>query len=137
MTHVLVDTSVWVDYFKGGDKSAKLNVLIDQNIVAINDVILAELLPYMLVNKHIEVVKLLNELVKLPLSVDWDDVIRYRTQSFTLQRCHVGIADLLIALNAKKNACPVYSIDEGFQHLVQIMNVELYPEKKKGAQLRP
>lgn len=29
---VLVDTSVWIDYFKGGDKSKHLDALISDNV---------------------------------------------------------------------------------------------------------
>ena len=30
---VLVDTSIWIDYFKGGDGSTDLGTLIDENLV--------------------------------------------------------------------------------------------------------
>jgi len=43
---VLVDTSVWIDYLRNGKKSEKVDFLIDENIVAINDLILAELVPF-------------------------------------------------------------------------------------------
>jgi len=48
---VLVDTSIWIDYFRGGDVSKGLNYLIDENIVVINDIILAELVPYLIIKK--------------------------------------------------------------------------------------
>ena len=46
---VLVDTSVWIDYFRSGEKSEKLDFLIDENLVVINDLILTELLPLLIV----------------------------------------------------------------------------------------
>jgi len=49
---VLVDTSVWIDYFRSGDKSAKLDFLIDENLVVINDLILTELLPLLIVKQE-------------------------------------------------------------------------------------
>ena len=42
---VLVDTSVWVNYFRSGKDSGKLDFLIDENLIVINDLILAELVP--------------------------------------------------------------------------------------------
>ena len=30
---VLVDTSIWIDYFRAGDNSEDLNYLIDENVV--------------------------------------------------------------------------------------------------------
>jgi len=44
---VLVDTSVWIDYFRAGNKSAELDDLIDENIIVINELILAELIPFL------------------------------------------------------------------------------------------
>ena len=49
---VLVDTSVWIDYFRSGDKSEKLDFLIDENLVVINDLILTELLPLLIVKQE-------------------------------------------------------------------------------------
>jgi len=43
----LVDTSIWIDYFKAGDNSKDLGYLIDENLIATNDIILAELIPYL------------------------------------------------------------------------------------------
>jgi predicted nucleic acid-binding protein len=59
---VLVDTSVWIDYFRSGDKSGKLDTLIDENLVVTNDLILAELLPLLIIRKENDVVKLLKSI---------------------------------------------------------------------------
>jgi predicted nucleic acid-binding protein len=40
---VLVDTSIWIEYFRTGNNSDKLDFLIDENLIVINDLILAEL----------------------------------------------------------------------------------------------
>ena len=42
---VLVDTSIWIEYFRSGNNSEKLDFLIDENLIVINDLILAELVP--------------------------------------------------------------------------------------------
>ena len=44
---VIVDTSVWIDYFRSGNNSAKLDFLIDEDLIVINDLILAELVPFL------------------------------------------------------------------------------------------
>ena len=54
---VLVDTSVWIDYFRGGDKSGKLDFMIDENIIVINDLILAELVPYLMLRGQDKIVE--------------------------------------------------------------------------------
>jgi len=55
--HILVDTSIWVDYFKSGANSAKLDVMLEDNLIAINDIILAELVSFLIIKNNI---KLLN-----------------------------------------------------------------------------
>jgi hypothetical protein len=42
---VLVDSSIWIDYFRNTGKADALDVLIDENLVVVNDLILAELIP--------------------------------------------------------------------------------------------
>ena len=44
---VLVDTSVWIDYFRIGTRSAELDDLIDENIIVTNDLIFAELISFL------------------------------------------------------------------------------------------
>lgn len=41
----LVNTSIWIEYFRSGNNSEKLDFLIDENLVVINGLILAELVP--------------------------------------------------------------------------------------------
>jgi len=72
---VLVDTSVWIDYFRTGHKAAKLDDLIDENIIVTNDFILAELIPFLKLKRQAKVVKLLSEIDRLPLQIDWDDIM--------------------------------------------------------------
>jgi len=48
---VLVDTSIWIDYFRGGDNSKNLDFLIDENLIVTNVIVLAELIPYLKIKK--------------------------------------------------------------------------------------
>ena len=41
----LVDTSVWIDYFRNGITADMVDTLIKEDELCINDVILAELIP--------------------------------------------------------------------------------------------
>ena len=56
---ILVDTSIWIDYFRGAQNSQDLDVLIDENLIATNDIILAELVPYLKIRKQAKVSKYL------------------------------------------------------------------------------
>ncbi len=123
---VLVDTSIWIDYFKGGDDSTDLSTLIDENLVVTNDIILAELVPYLKVKKQVAVVKLLQEINRLPMQINWDEIVEFQVKCLKAGANGVGIPDLIIAQNAKANNCKVYSLDKHFRLLKQTIKVKLY-----------
>ena len=56
---VLVDTSVWIDYFRSGLSSSPLDILIDENVIVTNDVVLAELVPFLRVKRQFRTIRLL------------------------------------------------------------------------------
>ena len=75
---ILVDSSIWIDYLRDGKKSGKLDYLIDENIVVINDIILAELVPFLKMKKQKKIIDLLNSITKLNLVIDWAQIIDYQ-----------------------------------------------------------
>jgi len=127
MTGVLVDTSVWIDYFRAGNNSSDLDALIDENLVTTNDLILAELIPYLKIKKQIKVIKLLQEINRVPLQINWQEIIEFQIKCLKSGANGVGIPDLIIAQNAKANNYKVYSIDKHFRLLNQIIKLKLYP----------
>ena len=123
---ILVDTSVWVAYFRSGSNYEKLDFLIDENLVVTNDIILAELIPFLKVGKHNKLVQLLYNITKFDLVVDWKQVIDYQTKCLKSGLNGIGIPDLLIAQNAKRNKAKIYSLDNHFKLLKPIINFQLF-----------
>ncbi len=123
---VLVDTSIWIDYFKAGDNSKDLDYLIDENLIVINDIILAELVPYLKIKRKIKVIKLLHEINRVPLSIHWEELIEYQVKCLKGGANGAGIPDLIIAQNAKQNNCEVYSLDKHFRFLNKVLKIKLY-----------
>jgi predicted nucleic acid-binding protein len=123
---VLVDTPIWIDYFKGGDDSTDLSPLIDENLVVTNDIILAELVPYLRLKKQVAVVKLLQEINRLPMQINWDEIVEFQVRCLKAGANGVGIPDLIIAQNAKANNCKIYSLDKHFRLLKQVIKIKLY-----------
>ena len=123
---VLVDTSIWIDYFRGGDKSPEMDSLIDENLLVTNDIILAELVPYLKIKKQVKVVKLLHEVNRIPLKINWEEIIEFQVKCLKSGVHGVGIPDLIIAQNARENNCKVYSLDKHFRLLRQVLKVKLY-----------
>jgi len=123
---VLVDTSVWVDYFRDANSSADLDDLISENLIVTNDIILAELIPFLKVKKQLPVVKLLYEVNRLPMQINWKEIIEFQVRCMKAGSNGVGIPDLIIAQNAKTNNCEIYSLDKHFQLLNQVIKVKLF-----------
>ncbi|MCU7919552.1 MAG: PIN domain-containing protein [Candidatus Thiodiazotropha sp. (ex Epidulcina cf. delphinae)] len=123
---VLVDTSIWIDYFRGGGNAKELDFLIDENLIVTNDIVLAELIPYLKIRKQTKVVKLLHEVNKISLDIHWEEIIEFQVRCLKAGANGVGIPDLIIAQNAKQNNCIIYSLDKHFRFLNQVLKVKLY-----------
>ncbi len=114
---VLVDTSVWIDYFQSGAKSQKLDFLIDENLVSTNDLILAELIPHLRVRNQKRVISLLNKIKKCVISPDWEEIIEFQVLCLKSGSSGIGISDLIIAQNSIQNNISVYSLDKHFRFI--------------------
>jgi hypothetical protein len=122
---VLVDTSIWIEYFRTGNNSEKLDFLIDENLIVINDLILAELVPSLRVRNQRRIVKLLNNINKLELSINWDQLIEFQFKCLKNGLNGIGIPDLIVAQNAKQNHCEIYSLDSHFKLMKDILRLQL------------
>ena len=122
---VLVDTSVWVEYFRTGNNSEKLDFLIDENLILTNDLILAELIPFLKVRKQRKLTHLLLTINRFNLSINWGQIIEYQYKCLKNGLNGVGIPDLIIAQNAKHNNCEIYSLDNHFSLMKDILTLKI------------
>ena len=122
---VLVDTSVWVEYFRSGNNSEELDFLIDENLIVTNDLILAELIPFLKVRKQRKLTNLLLNINRLNLSISWGQIIEYQYKCLKNGLNGVGIPDLIVAQNAKQNNCEIYSLDNHFSLMKDILTLKI------------
>ncbi len=122
---VLVDTSIWIEYFRSGNNSEKLDFLIDENLIVINDLILAELVPSLKVRNQRKIVKLLYNINRLELSINWDQIIEFQFKCLKNGLNGIGMPDLIVAQNAKQNRCKIYSLDNHFSLMEDILELQL------------
>jgi predicted nucleic acid-binding protein len=121
----IVDTSVWIDYFRAGNNSEKLDFLIDENLIVINDLILAELVPFLKIRNQQTVISLLYNINKLDLLIDWNQIIEFQFKCLKNGLNGIGIPDLIIAQNAKQNFCKIYSLDNHFKLMEDILDLQV------------
>lgn len=122
---VLVDSSVWIDYFRTGKKSNRLDELIDKNLICTNDIILTELIPALRIKKATRVIYLLNEVTKISLNIDWQSIIDHQTLFLEKGINNIGIPDLLILQNVLQNELVLYSFDKHFALMKQFFEFDL------------
>ncbi len=122
---VLIDTSAWIEYFRTGRNCEILDFFIDENVIVINDLILAELVPFLKVRNQHTIIHLLNHVKKLTLSIDWDQLIEFQIKCLKNGLNGIGIPDLIIAQNALQNHCEIYSLDRHFNLLKNIIGLKL------------
>ena len=121
----IVDTSVWIDYFRSGNNSEKLDFLIDENLVVTNDLILAELIPFLKIRNQRKIIKLLHSIGRLNIRINWDQITDYQYKCLKNGLNGVGIPDLIIAQNAKQNNSEIYSLDNHFKLLKDILKIKI------------
>jgi hypothetical protein len=122
---VLVDTSIWIDYFRGGNDSIQMDFLIDENLLVTNDLILAELIPFLKVRNEKRLITLLHNISKLELFINWNEIVDYQYKCLSNGLNGVGIPDLLIAQNAKQNNCKIYTLDSHFELMKNILSLQI------------
>jgi len=122
---ILVDTSIWIEYFRSGNNSEKLDFLIDENLIFINDLILAELVPFLKVRNQQKIINLLYNIKKLNLLIDWNQIIEFQFKCLINGLNGIGIPDLIIAQNAKQNRCDIYSLDSHFRLIKDILELQV------------
>ncbi len=124
--HILVDTSIWIDFFKSGANSTKLDSLLEDNLIVINDIILAELVPFLIIKKQHKTVELLRSITLLPLKIDWAEITQWQIACLNTGINGVGILDLLIAQNSKQHDHAIYSLNKHFRLLNQVIDLQLF-----------
>lgn len=122
---VLVDTSIWIAYLRSGHFSEPLDILIDENLIVTNDLILAELIPFLKLRNQKKLISLLHHIKRLELMIAWDQIIEYQYQCLKNGINGVGIPDLIIAQNAIQNHCTIFSRDNHFNLMRDVLDLQI------------
>jgi predicted nucleic acid-binding protein len=124
---VLVDSSIWIGYFRSGEQGDILDTLIDENLIVTNNLILTELVPFLEVQNQRKLITLLQTIEKLSLTIDWDGLIGMQTLALKNGLNGVGIPDLIVAQNAIHHKAYIFSEDKHFALLTDVTELKFYP----------
>jgi len=123
---ILVDSSVWIAYFKGDERALPLNELIDLNDLCINDLILAELIPSIVQKKENTLKDLLLAIKTINIEINWQELMEMQVLNLSKGIHNVGIADLIIAQNAMHHNVELFTLDRHFILLRQHQKLKIY-----------
>jgi predicted nucleic acid-binding protein len=129
MTKILVDSSVWIGFFKGIEEAKQLFQMIDSNMICTNDLIMTELVPSLIHKKETELVNLLSSIEKIKIDIDWNGITKMQIQNLKNGLNRVGVPDLIIAQNAIQNKLTLYSFDKHFELMKKGIGLKTYSVK--------
>lgn len=122
---VLVDSSVWIAFFRGEQEPSRvLDSLLAEDGVLVNELILCELIPALRQRNQEKVIQLLRSVQKLPLQISWTQVESNQTLCLQNGINGVGIPDLIIAQNAIDADVPLFSLDKHFRLLAACLPLQ-------------
>jgi len=130
VSEILIDTSIWIDYFRGNSVADHLSDLIDQNRIAVNDLILAELIPSINQRKERRLKDLLLSIRNVALSIDWPRIIEMQTRNLKSGHKRIGIPDLIIAQNAIGNRLVLFENDKHFLPMTELFGLQLFRSRE-------
>jgi predicted nucleic acid-binding protein len=111
----LVDSSAWIEYFRGNKKYSFITNLIMTNTVCTNDIILSELLPSIIHRKEYKLADLLNSVNKYTLVIDWQEIRGIQLLNLKHGNNNIGISDIIIAQNCMQNGLKLIVHDKHFE----------------------
>ena len=126
MSKMLIDSSVWIEYFKSENKHKVIDELIEENVICTNKLILTELLPYLYIKKENELIDSLNAIEKKEIKINWDTITKMQIKNIKNGINKVGIPDLIILQNVIENDLILYSIDKHFLLMKKVFDFNLY-----------
>jgi hypothetical protein len=124
---VLIDTSVWINYFRGDEETYKeVSKPIDTGRVCCLKLIIAELIQGAKGEKEIRIIKDLIDVFPL-LKESSDSWEKAGILSFQLRKAgkNIGLGDCYIATVAGENDATIYSLDRQFKEVQSYADITL------------
>ena len=126
--NVLVDTSVWIQYFnnKKNKQTDAVDNLIDDNQICINNLILSELIPFLRLQRKSSLIELLQTIRNIPIHIDWNEIIELQYSNLKNGINKVGIPDLIILQNVLNNSLELFTFDKHFYLMSKYFDLSLF-----------
>lgn len=125
---ILVDSSVWIEYFKGSERTKTLDLFIELDLAATNELILTELLPFFKLHNEKEIFSKLNILPRIELDMFWEGIREIQKLNLKRGVNNVGISDLIIAQQCIDKNLELWTFDKHFSLMAEYLELKIYSE---------
>jgi len=125
MNKVLVDTSVWIEYFRGSNRASVLDTWIDENYIVTNALILTEILPFIKRRREHLLHDTMLAIEEVELKINWPRLREYQAKNLQHGINNVGIPDLIILQNVIDNDLTLFTYDKHFSQMERLFRFQL------------
>ena len=124
---VLIDTSIWISYLKGGNEELleRVDRFLTTSAVYVPKVVIAELIQGAKSEKEISVIESFIEAFHI-IDQTEDTWLKAGKLSFSMKRrgVQVNLVDCYIAVLATEHDCKIFSLDEHFGMIKRFLKFE-------------
>lgn len=124
----MVDSSVWIDYFKNGNYT-ELDFLIEEELACINELIFTEIAPLLMKKNEENLLESLKAVEMIPMNIDWEIIRRYRLMNLKNGINKVGIPDLIILQQVINEKISLFTVDKQFTLMQNHLHFNLFQFK--------
>ena len=125
----LIDSSAWIEYFKGNKYFSFIDDLINSNSVCINEMVLSELLPSIIHKREHKLAELMNSIEKYPLIIDWREIRDIQQLNLSHGNNNIGISDIIIVQNCLQNDLQLVENDKHFSAMAKYIPLKISKHK--------
>jgi predicted nucleic acid-binding protein len=122
----LIDSSAWIEYFRGNQKFLFLSEFIKSNVICTNEIILSELLPAIIHKNEKKLANLLNAVRKNVLFIDWLEIRNMQLLNMEHGVNNIGIPDIIITQNCIQNESIIITSDKHFKLMAKYISLKVY-----------
>jgi predicted nucleic acid-binding protein len=126
MNNILIDSSAWIEYFKGNKNFLFINDFIDDNKICTNDLILTELIPSMVHKKEHNLIELMESMYRYEITINWNELRQYQIRNLQNGNNNVPISDVIIAQNCIENNLIIVTQDKHFRLMAKYLPLTVF-----------
>lgn len=123
---ILVDSSVWIGYFRSGKNSNQLDQLIEMDLVCTNEIVLTELIPALQNRNHFQLIESLLSLPKIHHEIFWEGIRQLQILNISNGLNSVVLTDLIIVQNCLEANLELWTLDRHFYKMQDHLALKLW-----------